>query len=224
MSKPKACAKEAILRIFEEQGMTRLDELSLRRLHTLVQGALPELRIARSYVIRVIAGAGKPVAVRDPFAGADLREPYRTELENLLKYDTLDNAEGCLHALSDKMAGYRSREDREGVESVRSIALLGKRRALAAARRARSEEAKTIKSEIAEWFTLWLYDPSSFFDWLSLRKSSPEYSQNFPMQRPDVLNEAEESGDYTGSGSRSAEIGGRSRDRRTTGERSIEEC
>lgn len=179
MSNRKPCAKETILRLFEEQGMTYLDEPTLQRLHVMAREALPQFRIARSYVIRVIADAGKPVVVRDPFAGAGLQEPYRTDLDGLLRYDALTNAESCLMKLSEKLNEYRLRGDQAGVESVRSVGLLGKRRALAAARRARTDEARAVKSEIAEWFTLWLYDPGSFFHWLELRKRSPNYIEKF---------------------------------------------
>jgi len=35
------------------------------------------------------------------------------------------------------------------------------------------------KKEILEWFRIWLETPDAFFDWLDLRKQSPEYQQRF---------------------------------------------
>ncbi len=179
MPASKPSARETILRIFDEQRMTCLDEEALRRLHAMVAAARPEARVSRSYIIRVVSKAGRPVLVSDPFAAPGLREPYSTALSGVLRYDTLDNAELTLRRLQDKLAEYRSREDRLGVASVRSVALLGKRRAGAASRRARNPSARLVKAEIAEWFTLWLYDPDSFFEWLALRKRSPEYIARF---------------------------------------------
>jgi hypothetical protein len=35
------------------------------------------------------------------------------------------------------------------------------------------------KKEIAEWFRIWLETPDAFFDWLEVRKASPEFSEKF---------------------------------------------
>ncbi|MBI4469624.1 MAG: hypothetical protein HY650_09925 [Acidobacteria bacterium] len=179
MPEARSCAKETILRLFEEQKMTCLDDSSLSRLHALAVSSLPGSRISRSYVLRVIDNAGKPVKVRDPFSGAGLAEPYKSELAKVLKFDTLENAEETLRILSEKLAAYQSRSDRQGASAVRAVAMLGKRRAAASARRVRDPLARQRKTEIAEWFTLWLYDPGTFPDWLLLRKRSPEFRERF---------------------------------------------
>ncbi len=30
-----------------------------------------------------------------------------------------------------------------------------------------------------EWFSIWLKTPEAFFDWLEVRKQSPDYRQRF---------------------------------------------
>jgi hypothetical protein len=36
------------------------------------------------------------------------------------------------------------------------------------------------KLEIANWFRIWLETPDAFFDWLDVRKQSPEFLGKFP--------------------------------------------
>ena len=36
------------------------------------------------------------------------------------------------------------------------------------------------KEEIAHWFAIWLETPEAFFDWLEVRKQSPEFREKFP--------------------------------------------
>jgi len=37
------------------------------------------------------------------------------------------------------------------------------------------------KEEIANWFAVWLETPDAFFDWLEVRKQSPEFRERFPQ-------------------------------------------
>jgi hypothetical protein len=60
--------------------------------------------------------------------------------------------------------------------------LLGKRRAEMIARNPKVEKPKREeKLEIANWFKIWLETPDVFFDWLDVRKQSPEYQAKFPQ-------------------------------------------
>ena len=48
------------------------------------------------------------------------------------------------------------------------------------ARNHRVEQRKREeKEEIVQWFRIWLETPDAFFDWLDVRKQSPEYLQRF---------------------------------------------
>ena len=35
------------------------------------------------------------------------------------------------------------------------------------------------KEEIAHWFAIWLETPDTFFDWLEVRRQSPDFQQRF---------------------------------------------
>jgi hypothetical protein len=48
------------------------------------------------------------------------------------------------------------------------------------ARNHKVEAAKRAeKEEIAQWFGVWLQTPDAFFDWLEVRKQSPDYERRF---------------------------------------------
>jgi hypothetical protein len=68
------------------------------------------------------------------------------------------------------------------VERVLNIARLGKRRAEMISRNNKVEAPKRAeKEEIAGWFRIWLETPDAFFDWLDVRKQSPEFRVKFPQ-------------------------------------------
>ena len=41
------------------------------------------------------------------------------------------------------------------------------------------EQKRKEKKEIAEWFRIWLEAPDTFFEWLEVRKASPEFHAAF---------------------------------------------
>ena len=63
----------------------------------------------------------------------------------------------------------------------REYCRLGKRRAEMIARNHKVEARKREeKEEIANWFRVWLENPDAFFDWVEVRKESPEFRARFP--------------------------------------------
>ena len=40
-------------------------------------------------------------------------------------------------------------------------------------------EKRAEKEEIMQWFKVWLETPAAFFDWLEVRKSSPDFQRRF---------------------------------------------
>ena len=41
-------------------------------------------------------------------------------------------------------------------------------------------ENRAQKEEVAHWFGIWLETPDAFFDWLEVRKQSPDFQKKFP--------------------------------------------
>jgi hypothetical protein len=111
-------------------------------------------------------------------AGLKLEE----EFEDLLHFKTLEDAEVSVMRLDELMRKFRSQGEHAAVERVLNVARLGKRRAEMISRNPKVEAPKRAeKEEIANWFRIWLENPDAFFDWLDLRKQSPEFQSKFPQ-------------------------------------------
>ena len=46
-------------------------------------------------------------------------------------------------------------------------------------------QKRAEKEEIGGWFRVWLETPDAFFDWLEVRKQSPDYLAKFPSSESD---------------------------------------
>lgn len=112
---------------------------------------------------------------------ADTEGRYEEEFHDLLHFATLEEAEMCLMRLDELLRKFRVEGERAAAERVLEVARLGRRRAEMIARNPRVEAQKRAeKEEILHWFKIWLDTPEAFFDWLELRKQSPEFHQRFP--------------------------------------------
>jgi hypothetical protein len=79
------------------------------------------------------------------------------------------------------MRKFQAHGEQAAVERVLGIARLGKRRAEMISRNHKVEPHKREeKVEIASWFRIWLETPDAFFDWLDVRKQSPDFRARFP--------------------------------------------
>lgn len=111
-------------------------------------------------------------------ASLELESPYREALEGILRFSTFAEAEQTIRQLQNLYEDYRRASDRKGMEYCRQIALLGRRRAELIGRNKKVAHQKRMqKQEIANWFRIWLENPSLFDDWLAIRKSTEEFQQ-----------------------------------------------
>jgi hypothetical protein len=111
---------------------------------------------------------------------ADTAGRYEEEFRDLLHFSSLGEAEMCLVRLDELRRRFEGAGERAAVERVMEVARLGRRRAEMIARNPRVDSAKrSEKTEILEWFRIWLETPEAFFDWLELRKQSPEFRERF---------------------------------------------
>ena len=86
----------------------------------------------------------------------------------------------CIIRMDELMRKFRAEGVNRMEEYLREVALLGRRRAEMIARnRAVDPEKRAQKEEIAHWFGIWLETPDAFFDWLEMRKQSPEFQAQF---------------------------------------------
>ena len=88
--------------------------------------------------------------------------------------------------LDELMRKFQAHGEHAAVERVLNVARLGKRRAEMISRNHKVEPLKRAeKEEIAGWFRIWLETPDAFFDWLDVRKQSPEFKTKFPHAEDD---------------------------------------
>ena len=112
----------------------------------------------------------------------DTEDLYEEEFEDLLHFSTLEEAEMCLIRLDELLRKFLTEGERAPAERVREVARLGRRRAEMIARNHKVEPKKRqSKEEVAHWFAVWLETPDAFFDWLEVRKQSPEFQERFPQ-------------------------------------------
>jgi hypothetical protein len=129
------------------------------------------------YIVTVLEEAGLRVAMS---TNADTEGIYEEEFHDLLHFSTLEEAEVCIMRLDELVRKFRAENERAAAERVIEVARLGRRRAEMIARNPRVDPTKRAeKEEILNWFLVWLETPDAFFDWLELRKQSPDFRKRF---------------------------------------------
>ncbi|MGB7846693.1 MAG: hypothetical protein WBL63_13840 [Candidatus Acidiferrum sp.] len=129
------------------------------------------------YIVDVLKTMGWKVQLSER---EEAEERFEEEFEDILHFKTLQDAEVSITRLDELLRRFQTHGERAAVERVLEIARLGKRRAEMISRNRKVEPPKREeKKEIAEWFRIWLETPEAFFDWLEVRKSSPDFHQKF---------------------------------------------
>lgn len=135
------------------------------------------------YIVSVLQEAGMRVVLS---TRSDTEGRYEEEFSDLLHFSTFDEAEMCLVRLDELLRKFIVEGERAAAERVREVARLGRRRAEMIARNHKVDALKRAeKEEIEHWFGIWLETPDAFFDWLELRKQSPDFQKQFPPRDPE---------------------------------------
>jgi len=136
------------------------------------------------YIADVLKDAGHKVLLS---LQEEAEEQYEEEFEDLLHFKTLEDAEVSIMRLDELMRKFRAQDEKAAVERVLDVARMGKRRAEMIAHNHKVEPQKRAeKVEIASWFRIWLETPDAFFDWLDVRKQSPEFHTKFPQAEEEL--------------------------------------
>jgi hypothetical protein len=179
MTDPQQTKKELILETAREIGASRwtLAEIDQLRRRLIAEHG-EEAKTSSDYVAEVLKDAGWKVQLS---LQEEAEEQYEEEFEDLLHFKTLEDAEVSVMRLDELMRKFKAHNEQAAVERVLNIARLGKRRAEMIARNTKVEPHKREeKLEIANWFRIWLETPDAFFDWLDVRKQSPDFKARFP--------------------------------------------
>lgn len=134
-------------------------------------------------IARVLADEGaelRHAEVLDMDARWRTQDPYEAAFRNVLKFSTFEEAAQSIRRLDNLRKQFRRKNDRAGLRRVQETVLKGKQRAQMIARNASVNERKRAeKTEMAEWFTIWLNQPEIFEDWLALRLASKDFRARF---------------------------------------------
>ena len=176
--KDQPTKKEAILQIARELSVPRFTPAEVEQIRRQLVARLGAAgKTSTDYITGVLETAGIRVVWSTK---ADTEGQYEEEFQDLLHFATLEDAEMCIVRLDEMFRKFQNDEERAAAERVLEVARLGRRRAEMIARNHKVEpEKRAEKEEIVQWFKVWLETPSAFFDWLEVRKASPDFRQRF---------------------------------------------
>lgn len=170
--------KRLILEIARELATARFTPAEVEQIRRQLIARMGATgKTSADYIAGVLETAGLRVAWS---TRADTEGHYEEEFRDLLHFATLEEAEMCLVRLDELLRKFRVEGEKVGVERVLEVARLGRRRAEMIARNPKVDASKRAeKQEVMQWFKIWLDTPDAFFDWLELRKQSPDFQQRF---------------------------------------------
>jgi hypothetical protein len=185
MSDAAKTKKSLILEAARAIGAQKFTPAEIEQLRRrLIADHGEEGKTGSDYIAEVLTGAGMGVILSQQ---EEAEEQYEEEFEDLLHFKTLEDAEVSIMRLDELMRKFQTHGERAAVERVLNVARLGKRRAEMIARNPKVEPSKRAeKLEIASWFRIWLETPDAFFDWLDVRKQSPDFQAKFPQTESEV--------------------------------------
>jgi hypothetical protein len=170
--------KEMILEIAQGLAVPRYTPAEVEQIRRqLVARMGAGGKTSPDYIAGVLETAGMRVVWSTK---ADTEGQYEEEFQDLLHFATLEDAEMCIVRLDEMFRKFRNDGERAAAERVLEVARLGRRRAEMIARNHKVDpEKRAEKEEIMQWFKVWLETPSAFFDWLEVRKASPDFQKRF---------------------------------------------
>jgi hypothetical protein len=176
--------KALILEVAEDLGKPRFTPAEIEQIRRKLIAQLgAQGKTSADYIVSVLEEAGMKVVWSTK---SDTEGRYEEEFADLLHFSTLEEAEMCIVRLDELFRKFQHEHERAGAERVREVARLGRRRAEMISRNHKVDAAKrAAKEEIAHWFGIWLETPDAFFDWLEVRKQSPDFLKKFPAPGPE---------------------------------------
>ena len=171
--------KALILEVARELAKPRYTPAEIEQIRRkLIANLGAHGKTSAEYIVSVLEEAGMRVVMSTK---SDTEGQYEEEFSDLLHFSTLDEAEMCLVRLDELLRKFLAEGESAAAERVREVARLGRRRAEMIARNHKVDAKKRAeKEEIAQWFAIWLNTPDAFFDWLEVRKQSPDFQIQVP--------------------------------------------
>ena len=179
MTQAKAITKkDRIIEVARALGKDRYPPAEIEQIRRqLIAHLGGEGKTSSDYIASVLDQAGMRV-ILSPHVAAT--ERYEEEFQDLLHFSTIEEAEMCIVRLDELLRKFQVSAENAAVERVREVGRLGRRRAEMISHNQKVDAAKRAqKEEIAHWFAIWLETPDTFFDWLEVRRQSPDFQQRF---------------------------------------------
>ena len=173
--------KDAILAVARELAKPRFTPAEIEQIRRQLIAHLGESgKTSPDYIVNVLEEAGLRVVLS---TRSDTEGKYEEEFADLLHFSTLEDAEMSLVRLDELLRKFQATGEHAATERVLEVARMGRRRAEMIARNRKVDERKRQeKNETARWFAIWLESPNTFFDWLEVRKQSPDFRNRFPAE------------------------------------------
>jgi len=170
--------KEMILEIARELSVPRFTPAEVEQIRRQLVARLgPGGKTSPDYIAGVLDTAGMRIVWSTK---ADTQGQYEEEFQDLLYFATLEDAEMCIMRLDELFRKFKEDGERAAMERVLEVARMGRRRAEMIARNHKVDaEKRAEKEEVMHWFQVWLDTPDAFFDWLEVRKASPDFQSRF---------------------------------------------
>jgi hypothetical protein len=176
--KDSGSKKALILELAEHFGVQKFTVAEVEQLRRQMIARLGAAgKTSPEYIAEVLGQAGMRVIWA---TDSDTEDKYEEEFHDLLHFSNLEEAEICVMRLDELLRKFRAEGEKAAAQRVLDVALLGRRRAEMISRNPRVDPVKRAeKEEILQWFKVWLETPDAFFDWLELRKQSPDFIKRF---------------------------------------------
>jgi hypothetical protein len=173
--------KDLILAAANALGKPRFTPAEIEQIRRQLIAHLGERgKTSADHIVSVLKEAGLRVVLS---SRSDTEGKYEEEFADLLHFSTLEDAEMSIVRLDELLRKFVAAHEEHAAERVREVARLGRRRAEMIARNHKVDERKRAeKQEIAQWFGIWLDTPGTFFDWLEVRKLSPDFQNRFAAE------------------------------------------
>ncbi len=175
---------DLIIEVWEKLDCESVGAREIEAIEEAIRGEFGESAVELPMKLaRILADEGadlRHAEILELDARRRLESPYDAMLRNILKFSDFNQALASLRRLENLRKKFAQEKDREGLRLTRETALKGKSRAQMISRNEKVAPVKRAeKTEIAEWFTIWLQSPEIFENWIKLRQSSKDFSERF---------------------------------------------
>lgn len=175
---------DLIIEVWEKLDCENVGAREIIAIENAVRKAFGESAVDSPMVIaRLLADEGAELRhseIMKLYVERNQETEYDAIFRNILKFDSFEQALATIRNLENVRKKFLEENDAAGSRLLRETTLQGKKDLLAAASNPRATaETKRLKTEMAEWLTIWLQSPDVFENWISLRVRSNDFTNKF---------------------------------------------